>query len=203
MARSPQSQQVARTILPTSVSPLRFPVTKGESDDYADALGGAIAAAAKVLAAEVKSGAVIPDDFAGRYLRENSLSKLTGNFSTESVKQLQNAIADAWQAGGSYDQVVQAVQDTFEQFSSVRAGMIAQTEINGAYVAGRDAMAHQLGYEQKRWSADGTECCDECQEQIDAGWIGLDDDFPIGDDPPGHVSCDCSVDYRQGYGDEE
>ena len=119
------------------------------------------------------------------------------------MKKLQNAIADAWQAGGSYDQVVQAVQDTFEQFSSVRAGMIAQTEVNQAYVAGRDAMAHQLWYEQKRWSADGTECCDECQEQIDAGWIGLDDDFPIGDDPPGHVSCDCSVDYRQGYGDEE
>ena len=198
-ASTPAGKNFARTILPSSVSPLRFAVTAAESDEYAEAIRGAINAAGATLAAELKSGATLSDDFAGRYLRENSLSKLTGGFSETSVERLQSAIGAAWDAGGSYDQIVKAVQDTFEQFSSVRAGMIAQTEVNDSYVAGRRAMADELGMDQKAWSADGTECCDVCQENVEAGWIDIDEDFPSGDDgPTAHPNCDCGLDFRKG-----
>ena len=194
--RSPESKRFASLVLPTSVAPLRFAVTKGEADDYAAAITGAIEGAAKTLASELKSGVSLDDNVAVRFLRDNSLSKLTGNFAPESVDRLRGAIADAWQAGGGYDEVVKAVQDTFEQFSSVRAGMVARTEVNDAYNEGRDAIARAAGLDEKRWSADGTDACVECQDQIAEGWIPIDDDFPIGDDPPGHVNCDCALDYR-------
>ena len=200
---TPQARSFARTILPSSVSPLRFAVTAAESDEYAEAIRGAINAAGATLAAELKSGATISDDFAGRYLRENSLSKLTGGFSETSVERLQTAIGNAWDQGGSYDQIVKAVQDTFEQFSSVRAGMIAQTEVNAAYnQAGLDA-ARRMGMNIKRWDPEGTDCCAEiCQPNVDQEWIDMDEDFESGDDaPPGHVNCDCGLAYREGEPD--
>ena len=128
-----QARSFARTILPASVAPLRFAVTAAESSEWEEAISGAIMAAGATLAAELKSGATLSEDVAGRYLRENSLSKLTGGFSETSVERLQNAIADAWDQGGSYDQIVKAVQDTFADFSDVRAGMIANTETADAY----------------------------------------------------------------------
>jgi hypothetical protein len=199
---TPQARSFARTILPASVSPLRFEVTAAESDEYAEAIRGAINAAGATLAAELKSGAKISDDVAGRYLRENSLSKLTGGFSETSIERLQSAIGAAWDAGGSYEQIVKAVQDTFEDFSSVRAGMIAQTEANDAYVAGRRAMADEMGMEEKAWDPDGECCAEVCQPNVDAGWIPIDDDFPSGDpEPTAHPNCDCSIDFRKGFSD--
>ena len=189
----------ARTILPASVSPLKFAVTAEESDEFAAAIRGAINGAARTLAAQIKSGDVLTEDFAGRYLRENSLSKLTGGFSGTSIERLQDAIGSAWDAGGSYDQIVKAVQETFSQFSDVRAGLVAQTEVNDAYVAGRRALADASGMDQKSWDADGTDACEECTANIDAGWIDIDEDFPSGDDgPTAHPGCDCGLDFRKG-----
>jgi hypothetical protein len=202
-AASQGGKGFARTILPSSVSPLRFAVTAAESDEYAEAIRGAINAAGATLAAELKSGAKISEDVAGRYLRENSLSKLTGGFSETSVERLQSAIGAAWDAGGSYEQIVKAVQDTFEQFSSVRAGMIAQTEVNRAYNFSRVDFAKTEGMEEKAWSADGTDACAEiCQPNIEQGYIPIDEDFESGDDfAPGHVNCDCGTDFRKGFSD--
>ena len=199
---TPQGRSFARTILPASVSPLRFAVTAAESDEYAEAIRGAINAAGATLAAELKSGAKISEDVAGRYLRENSLSKLTGGFSETSVERLQSAIGAAWDAGGSYEQIVKAVQDTFEQFSSVRAGLIAQTEVNDAYNYGRMSQATDAGYTEKAWDPDGECCAEVCQPNVDAGWIPIDDDFPSGDsEPTAHPHCDCSIDFRKGFSD--
>lgn len=203
-AKTPAAKNFAKQLLPASVSPLRFPVTKGESDEWTDAVTGAILGAAKTLSAELAAGDIKADDIAGRYLRDNSLSKLTGNFSDESVKQLQNAIADAWTEGGSYDQIVAAIQDTFAQFSDVRAGMIAQTEINNAYSSSRVDMATAAGFDEKSWDPDGDCCTEICQPNVDTGWIGIDEDFPSGDDAPSaHPNCDCSVSFRKGGPDDE
>ncbi len=184
----------AAHILPSSIHPLRFPVTQTESNEFADAIASAIYGAAASIAA----GSVIVDDVASRYLRDNSLTRLTGDFSATSVNRLRDAIAEAWDAGGSYNQIVSAIQETFQDFSDTRAGMIAQTEVNDAYNRGRMAIAIEAGFDQKAWDPDG-EACPICMDNVDAGWIGIDDDFPSGDSAPtAHPNCDCSIDFQKG-----
>jgi hypothetical protein len=111
----------------------------------------------------------------------------------ESVRQ---AIEDGTAEGLSSSEIA----DNIEQiggFSSDRAQLIADTEIaaansNGAlegYRAARDGGANV----QKAWLL-GSEPCDACQENADAGPIDLDETFPSGDDaPPGHPRCECAL----------
>jgi len=54
-----------------------------------------------------------------------------------------------------------------------------------------------------REAADGSEkswiggTCPVCQENSDAGWIPVDEQFPSGDDePPAHPNCDCDIETR-------
>jgi len=192
-----QGKTFARSLMPTSLHPLTFAVTAGESDAYGEAITELIAAAAKSL------GATAGTDLASAYLRENSLSKLTGNIAPATVERLQGAIADAWDAGGSYNSIVKAITSEFEDFSEKRAGLIAQTEVNDAYSDARQQTAIDLGYDEKQWDPDG-EACPECQENADAGWIPIDEEFPSGDDAPtAHPNCDCGCDYRMASGAEE
>lgn len=183
----------ANTILPTSIHPLRFPVTSVETDEYNDAMAEVIRGAV----ASMKAGAV-GQDFASIWLRDNPLTKLTGDFSTTSINRLRDAVADAWDAGGSFNQIVSAIQDVFSVFDFPRAAMIAQTEVNDAYNSGRMATAIAAGFDQKAWDPDG-EACEICLGNVDAGWIGIDDDFPSGDmAPTAHPNCDCSIDFQKG-----
>ncbi len=184
----------ANTILPTSIAPLRFPVTSVESDEFNDAIKQAI----KGAAASLKAGTLVVDDAASRWLRDNSLTKLTGDFSTTSINRLRDAVADAWDAGGSFEQITRAIKDTFQDFSDTRAGMIAQTEVNDAYNQGRIYTAVNAGFDQKAWDPDG-EACEICLGNVDAGWIGIDEEFPSGDmAPTAHPNCDCSIDFQKG-----
>jgi hypothetical protein len=187
--------QYAHSILPSSIHPLRFPVTQAETSEYNDAIEAAIRGAAASIAA----GEIVVDDVVSRYLRDNSLTRLTGEISDTSVNRLRDAIADAWDAGGSFNQVVSAIQATFSAFSDVRAGMIAQTEVNDAYNRGRMATAIMAGFDQKAWDPDG-DACPICLDNVDAGWIGIDEDFPSGDPAPtAHPNCDCSIDFQKGF----
>jgi hypothetical protein len=175
----------AHTILPTSIAPLRFPVTAIETEEFNDAIREAI----KGAAAGLSAGTIAVDDAVSRWLRDNSLTRLTGDFSTTSVNRLRDAVADAWDQGGSFDQIVKAIQDTFADFSDRRAGVIAQTEVNDAYNRGRMYTAVQAGFDQKAWDPDG-EACAVCMENVDAGFIGIDDEFPSGDlAPTAHPNC--------------
>ncbi len=181
-------------LLPTSIAPLRFPVTSVETDEFNDAIEQAI----KGAAASMNVGKLVVDDAVSRWLRDNSLTKLTGDFSTTSINRLRDAVADAWDAGGSFEQITRAIQDTFQDFSDTRAGMIAQTEVNDAYNNGRIYTAVNAGFDQKAWDPDG-EACELCMGNVDAGWIGIDEDFPSGDmAPTAHPNCDCSIDFQKG-----
>jgi hypothetical protein len=186
-------QLFAHAILPTSIHPLRFPVTSIETEEWNAAIRAVITGAA----ASIASGVTV-DDAVSRWLRDNSLTRLTGDFSTTSINRLRDAVADAWDAGGSYEQIVLAIRSTFQDFSDTRAGMIAQTEVNDAYNRGRMYTAVQAGFDQKAWDPDG-EACPICIENVDAGWIGIDDEFPSGDlAPTAHPNCDCSIDFQKG-----
>ena len=50
------------------------------------------------------------------------------------------------------------------------------------------------GDTQKMWVGGS---CEDCQENADAGWIDIDDEFPGGvDEPPQHPNCDCDIETR-------
>jgi hypothetical protein len=184
----------------SSLQPLRLPITGG--DDLNQAIKAAINREAVKLVAELKSGVTTSEDAGGRWLREHSPTKLEGNFPEAAITSLRNALADAWAAGGSFKQLVDAIHSVFADFSEEQATTIAQTAANTAYNVGRDAMAHELGAEEKIWSADGSDACEKCQYQIAAGWIPIDEPFPGGVMFPClHDGCDCGVNYRQGAPD--
>lgn len=190
---SPQGKTFARALMPTSLHPLTFSATAGETEDYNEAITDLIGAAANSPSAS----AAVGDDIAGRYLAENSLSKLTGGLNATSIERLQDALADAWDKGGDYNSMVKAITDTFDDFTTSRAELIAQTEANDAYSEARRDTAGAMGLDEKRWDTDG-EACPECQANADQGWIDIDEDFESGDDAPtAHPGCDCGCDYRQ------
>ena len=194
-ATSTQGRTFASSLLPHSLQPLSFAATGAEESAYNDAITTLIGAAAKSLDAS----AAVGEDFAGEYLRDNSLSKLAGGINETSIERLQDALAGAWDKGGDYDSMVKAVTDTFDDFSTTRTELIAQTEANDAYNDGRHSIAIGLDMDEKRWDPDGTAACEEiCQPNADQGWIPIDEDFQSGDDAPsGHPRCDCSTDYRK------
>lgn len=194
---SQNGKTFARSLVPASLQPLSFAATGGERDEYDDAIVDLIGAAAKSL------GATAGADYASTYLRQNSLSKLTGELNSTSIERLQDAIANAWDEGGTYADIVASIEDTFDDFTTKRAELIAQTEVNDAYNGARAAIAESIGLDEKRWDPDG-EACPECQGNADAGWIDIGDDFPSGDDAPtAHPNCDCSIDFRKSDSDDE
>lgn len=82
-------------------------------------------------------------------------------------------------------------------FSRSRADTIARTETAIAYGQGTRGAAQELGEDQKRWVRNQEEPEDECTDNEDADWIGIDETFPSGDDTiPAHPNCQCDVIYR-------
>jgi hypothetical protein len=89
-------------------------------------------------------------------------------------------------------------------FSQGRAQMIARTETTKSLRTGTKEAARYEGRDQKLWQTNGPGACDDCQANADADWVGIDDDFPSGEDV--HPSCECDVQYRTAAlheGDEE
>jgi phosphohistidine phosphatase len=176
---------------------LPISMTGGMSLDYTKALTAALEGGYEGLAGEVGSDAVMAEDVVQTYLADHSLTKLTGGLDETTVERLRTALADTYQAGGDYDALVKAVQSEYAGFNDVRAGLIAQTEMNAAYNAGRKQLGLDMGFNEKAWNPDGTACAEICVPNVLDGWIGMDDDFESGDDqPPGHPNCDCSLDVR-------
>jgi SPP1 gp7 family putative phage head morphogenesis protein len=108
-------------------------------------------------------------------------------------EEIRSAVADAIENGDS----AADLSDTIEGlagFSSARADLIAQTEIQRAHNASHLIAFRESGVvEKKAWSTSNEDnVCDECQGNADDGDIGLDEDFSSGDDaPPQHPGCLC------------
>ena len=192
-------KRFASNLLPSSLSPLSFAVTPDEKSDYDTAITDLITAAGKTLAKELGASASddLLDTVASKYLHSESLQKLTGGLDDTSTQRLRTAIGDAWDAGGSYDQIVSAITETFDDFSETRAGLIAQTEAIDAYNEGRNETARGLGFDEKSWEVESDNPCEVCLGNVDDGWIDFDDSFSSGDDAPSsHPGCCCVLNFR-------
>jgi hypothetical protein len=177
-------------MLPTGIS-------AGMAADYSALLKAAIQAGYLNLADELSSAAKPGDTFVEDYLRENSLAKLTGNLSPTTVDRLRMALADSYEDGATFEEMVQAIQDEYAGFSDSRAATISQTESNDAYNGGRHQLGLDLGFNEKSWNPDGL-ACPICLANVLQGWIPIGDEFGSGDEyPTAHPNCNCSLDVRQ------
>lgn len=108
---------------------------------------------------------------------------------------LRDDVGTAMREGWSNERLAAQIADSYA-FSKDRAMTIARTETqmasNGGAVNGYRASGVVDG---KIWlTAEDDLVSEECQENGDAGVIGLDDTFPSGDDaPPVHPNCRCSI----------
>lgn len=201
---STPGNRFASSVMPSSLAPLRFAVTPGETSAYDAAMTDAILGAAKTIAKDLQIGLIKSDDFAAKYLRENSLSKLTGNLAAETTQRLRDSIAKAWDAGGSKEQVVDAIKGTFDDFSETRAATIARTETADAYNQARVDIGKDAGFNEKSWETESGDPCPICEANEAQGYIDIDDDFDSGDsEPTAHPNCLCVVNFRKSSGSEE
>jgi hypothetical protein len=89
-------------------------------------------------------------------------------------------------------QTSQAIRQEIPEMTVSRANMIARTETARSYGLTSLATMSANGIQRKRWV--GSDPCDLCQENVDQGWIGVDESFNSDDDaPPGHPNCICDI----------
>lgn len=134
-------------------------------------------------------------------MRRDDLGRLVENpraewAITDSTRDfLRGDVTQAIEEGWSNQKLAAEIGKSYG-FSKDRALTIARTETN--YAASKGALE---GYKAsgvvqgKVWlTADDDLVSEECEANGDAGVIGLDEDFPSGDDaPPVHPNCRCAV----------
>lgn len=120
---------------------------------------------------------------------------LIKNLAGTTIENLRSTLARGVEEGMSADDLSEAVQAA-GAFGEYRADMIAQTELAHAHVQGNVEGWRQAGeVVSKRWILgdlhDAEDICDEC---VDAGVVGIDDEFVPGVAwPPAHPMCRCDV----------
>jgi phosphohistidine phosphatase len=186
-------KEKAQAVIPDSL-PIAF--TGGMKVDYSKALSAALQAGYAGLAEELGSDSAISEDVVQAYLEDHSLTKLTGALDETTVQRLRNALAEAYEKGADFEGLTQAVKDEYAGFSDVRAGMIAQTEMNAAYNAGRKQLALDMNFNEKSVDPDTTACEEICVPAVLEGWVPIDFEFEDGDGAPFHPNCDCGMNFR-------
>lgn len=90
------------------------------------------------------------------------------------------------------EEVAAEIADQMPSISSVRADMIARTEVANAMQQGELDVYRQQGVEKKSWQVFG-DACEICEEN-DSQVVGVDETFNSGDDaPPAHPNCRCFI----------
>lgn len=191
------SRKRAELLIPDNFAPLIANVGDALGADWSQVLQDAIRQAGETIAAELGINSDVSETFMGRYLRVRSLNMISSDIAPETVKQLRNAILDAYSRNASVADIEQVIRDVYERFSTARASTIAQTELNDAYNAGRFDVAVNAGMNEKSWATESKSPCVVCLANQAQGWIPIDKPFQSGHQKPtGHPNCYCSVDFR-------
>lgn len=134
-------------------------------------------------------------DRAVEYSKARSAELVTG-VSDTTKDGIRRIIANGLADNIGRDEIAQNLEDAYE-FSSKRAGLIADTEIGNANGMG-SLEGLNIGAETgldllKEWYPDD-EACPICLGNADDGPIPLDEPFSSGDDAPlAHPNCECSL----------
>ena len=124
---------------------------------------------------------------------EKNSATLVSNMSIETKKRLAYTIRQGIENKRGIPGLARDIRNTFGDMSKFRSQMIARTETaNALSQASIDSMA-DMGIDGKEWVWDG-EDCDICEENENAGVIGVNDTFPSGHQaPPAHPNCICAI----------
>lgn len=196
VSREADDDERIQSMVPDSLSPLSFSLAQAKQWD--DLIAEAIRGAVEQMAGEIGATGAASSDAMGAHLRNNSLEKLTGGLDQTTLKRIRDAIANTYESGGGYLEVIDAVTAVFDDATEIRAQLIAQTELNDAYNAGRSMLAEALGFDEKSWECDGPTPCPECLGNQLQGWIPFGEEFLSGDmEPTAHPGCFCTLDFRK------
>lgn len=145
---------------------------------------------------EIETATHAGTTFARQYLLKKGFTQLAADIDETTADRMANAVAAELAGGGTYDDAVKAIKDTFQSMKDSRAETIAKTELADAYNQAMLSSAKESGDLLKTWNLDGEGCEEICQPNAEDGAIGLDEDFSSGDDaPPAHPNCDCSIGF--------
>lgn len=153
-----------------------------------EAIGAGMAALASDMGLEVTTAAF--HSFEANYLADHGFIRIVGDIDATTFERVANAVAEAYEKGGNYEALTQAIKDTFADFPQKRVDLIAQTELNNAYNAGVLELGRQMEAAGKSWHTTSDNPCEICLANQDEGIIPLDQDFKSGDEAPtAHPRC--------------
>lgn len=138
-----------------------------------------------------------------QYLKTNSFTSLAAKLDETTASEIERILIAGLEEGLSYSQIAKLITEKFSDFGAARARMIAITEIGNAYSDAtlQNAFAlEEAGIRmQKSWMTVGDDKVDpDCSANEAAGWVGVDDAFPSGDDRPlAHPGCRCALLVRR------
>lgn len=134
--------------------------------------------------------------FVKDYVEARSLEKIGADVDATTADQIRSILTDGVNDGTPLSKIITNIKQA-GTFSRKRAETIAVTEIGNAYSQGTLDSAKSMVTEdrdmEKAWLAEG-DCCDECDGNVEDGWIDIDEDFSSGDDAPlAHPNCRCAL----------
>jgi SPP1 gp7 family putative phage head morphogenesis protein len=161
------------------------------ADDLADVYASGIVEGAPLVSLQVDTDQV--NERALEWAQERAADLIT-QIEENTRDMLRDAIHEAIDEGIGADELADMIADS-TGFSDYRAEMIARTETNRANNQGNLRAYKDAGVERKEWMTAGDDLVEEdCEDNEAVGAIGLDEDFPSGDDaPPAHPNCRCSI----------
>jgi SPP1 gp7 family putative phage head morphogenesis protein len=141
------------------------------------------------LAVDMASSPMIRD------ARNDILGKLKSLTDRTSIENLRGLITDSFTSNDTVQDLTKKIRAEFDQYSKVRAEMIARTESSNAY--GRASLEYyrEAGIKYKRWQTmEDDRVSDICWANQNAGTISMDALFPSGNlNEPSHPNCRCSM----------
>lgn len=179
------------------------------TQDMVDAIQASVESGVELGANALVGQFDLPDDTftlenprAVKYLNEYGAQAVSG-IDDVSKKILRAVLGEGIDGGWSYEKVSKAIRETFADFSTKRAKLIATTELGNAYQEGNLIVARDLATSglkmQKSWLTVGDKNVDvHCKGNQDQGWIGVEETFKSGVlRPLDHPRCRCVLLYER------
>lgn len=216
---SESSSSIQEAVTPSDINPLLDASAEAVHDEGAESIQEVAEAA--VLAGGQNATRTLGGSIAFD-LSDPNVVEFLANYGADRITlveettktEIRAIIVKAAEEGWSWQRTAEAITDKFDSFAgpmlrggnksfSNRAQLVAVTELangyeEGARIGAKNLQAAGLGVE-KFWSGpNDNRTSAGCEENIKAGWIDIDDEFPSGDlRPPRFPGCRHAAIYRR------
>jgi hypothetical protein len=139
------------------------------------------------------------------YIAEHSLEQIGSDLDKTTVDEIRTILVNGLEAEKPFSTIITQIKQA-GAFSRARAETIAVSEIGNAFSQGTLGAAKDVAAEgvdmEKSWLAED-DPCPICEENANADWLDVDEDFPSGDDAPlAHPNCLCALLVRRAGSEE-